>query len=255
MIQSAERNRVRRRLAEERERRQKQDGESGDVPMPHWGPNYTYHLSKHDRSYAKNILTALTDDPLTSVEVAKLSGVSRHKCAVMLPILAQLRLCRVEFSKGFPYYLKEESTMKYLAGVDPFPLVVPQDVVNQEAQAIEQAAHVLDEAQERIQEKITDRTLSVKEAIGDRPESKFRSDGTIKIDKGIPIPERQDRRGRGYKYPFQYMEVGDSFLFPDNKPSNKTTVYSIAFAWNKKYAPRQMAVRKTEEGYRCWRIK
>lgn len=32
----------------------------------------------------------------------------------------------------------------------------------------------------------------------------------IQIDKGIPIPDKIAKRNR--KYPFDYMEVGDSFL-------------------------------------------
>ena len=37
---------------------------------------------------------------------------------------------------------------------------------------------------------------------------------TIKVDKGIPIPERRRGPGAPEKYPWREMAVGDSFFVP-----------------------------------------
>lgn len=64
----------------------------------------------------------------------------------------------------------------------------------------------------------------------------------IPIDKGIPLPG---------KYPFDKMEVGDSFLVPAGVP--RTTVGVAASRYGK---PRGMkfSFRVTPEGLRCWRV-
>lgn len=67
----------------------------------------------------------------------------------------------------------------------------------------------------------------------------------IQIDKNIPVPFHAT------KYPWMEMEVSDSFLLPAGK---EKTAGSFATQANKRYAPRKFVVRKTEEGYRCWRI-
>lgn len=70
----------------------------------------------------------------------------------------------------------------------------------------------------------------------------------IVIQKGIAPPAYGGFRGR--KYPFNDMEPGDSFLingFPVER------VKMAAYAYAKKHS-HKFAVRKTDEGYRCWRI-
>lgn len=67
----------------------------------------------------------------------------------------------------------------------------------------------------------------------------------VRIDKNIPIP-----RSRG-KYPFREMEVGDSFLCP--KGSEKT-IYSAAGQATTRIKGRRFIVRKTEDGFRVWRV-
>lgn len=49
----------------------------------------------------------------------------------------------------------------------------------------------------------------------------------IPIEKGVPIPPRCKVGGRA-KYPWQAMEIGDSFVFPDNvrHPHNIASITS-----------------------------
>lgn len=73
----------------------------------------------------------------------------------------------------------------------------------------------------------------------------------VKIDKNVPLPPKAIE-----KYPFEDMEVGDSFLFPDHV--KKTSAYAMGHKMNNIYKERTMenrfTVRRTPEGYRCWRI-
>ncbi len=71
------------------------------------------------------------------------------------------------------------------------------------------------------------------------------TNGEIKIDKGIPIPNRTG--GRNRKYPVGEMGIGDSFLC-----ESKTRI-NVA-GWHKSMAPKRFVTRKTEEGWRIWRI-
>lgn len=78
----------------------------------------------------------------------------------------------------------------------------------------------------------------------------------IKIDKGIPVPQKT--KGRPTKYPIRTMGVGDSFFVPAGKNINsvRTTVHSTARAIIGKGC---IAIRAVEEGgvkgIRVWRIK
>jgi hypothetical protein len=64
----------------------------------------------------------------------------------------------------------------------------------------------------------------------------------IPIDKGIPLPE---------KFPFERMDVGDSFLVPQD--ISRSTVNVAATRYGEKWRMK-FTVRKTPEGLRCWRI-
>lgn len=64
----------------------------------------------------------------------------------------------------------------------------------------------------------------------------------IVIEKGIPIPN---------KFPFKDMEVGDSFLIPENIP--RTTVQVAAARYGKPLG-KLFTIRKTPDGARCWRV-
>jgi hypothetical protein len=73
----------------------------------------------------------------------------------------------------------------------------------------------------------------------------------IEIQKNIAIPENVGR-GRPSIYPFDKLEIGDSFLFPVEKAGQKAHA-AVQFA-NKSKAPKIFKTFKTEEGYRCWRV-
>ena len=69
----------------------------------------------------------------------------------------------------------------------------------------------------------------------------------IKIEKGIPLPPL----GRPPIYPWQEMEVGDSFLVS----SSHNRIHNIAYATNKHLSPKRFAVRRQPDGsYRVWRV-
>jgi len=70
----------------------------------------------------------------------------------------------------------------------------------------------------------------------------------IKIEKGIPVP-----RASAAKYPWHDLDVGDSFLFP--KSVSGDTSANNAAAASKRLAPKRFSVRKTTDGYRCWRVR
>ena len=75
---------------------------------------------------------------------------------------------------------------------------------------------------------------------------------TIEIEKGVPLPKRSRGPGRprSGKYPFQQMEVGDSFLI-SNVASN--SVACISGRWAKRTGFK-FSQRKVEGGYRVWRV-
>ena len=64
----------------------------------------------------------------------------------------------------------------------------------------------------------------------------------IKIESGIPFPAH---------IPFADMKVGDSFLVPEGISKSTVAVYANRYA---KKTGTKFTVRKTPEGYRCWRI-
>jgi hypothetical protein len=75
-------------------------------------------------------------------------------------------------------------------------------------------------------------------------------DEPIKADSRHPMPDGIGV-GRPAKYPWATMKVGDSFLFPTNLKSQ--SCYNIAKYGGLRNGVK-FSVRKTDEGYRCWRI-
>lgn len=71
---------------------------------------------------------------------------------------------------------------------------------------------------------------------------------TIKIDTDVPISGRVVAS----KYPFTDLQVGHSFLVPDDGTGSVATVRSRATKLNKT-GDRHFTVRKTPEGHRVWR--
>lgn len=64
----------------------------------------------------------------------------------------------------------------------------------------------------------------------------------IRIDRGIPIPMRQNAR-----YPFREMRVGDSILLTGNS-AGLTGQWARSTGW-------KFTTRKVEGGVRVWRTK
>ena len=67
----------------------------------------------------------------------------------------------------------------------------------------------------------------------------------MQVDKEIPIPK--PATGNKAKYPWETMEIGDSFL------SVTRTMRSIASSAGKRYG-KKFVVRKCPEGFRIWRV-
>jgi hypothetical protein len=80
----------------------------------------------------------------------------------------------------------------------------------------------------------------------------------IRIDKGIPVPRIKQLRNTP-KYPFDKMEVGDSFMIlcEEDKVKNQSRLISIAknsYLVNAKLKGIQsFTTRILEDGVRCWR--
>lgn len=74
---------------------------------------------------------------------------------------------------------------------------------------------------------------------------------TLKIEKGIPVPTHNARFAK--QYPFDQMEIGDSFLVP--MPANKSpsSIYS-ALSQAKKRLKINLTSSRVEGGLRVWRI-
>ena len=68
----------------------------------------------------------------------------------------------------------------------------------------------------------------------------------IKIEKNIPIPTFK----KTLKYPFEEMQVGDSFFVKDVKRNN----LSITARKYGSKTGRKFLVREVEGGVRCWRV-
>ena len=69
----------------------------------------------------------------------------------------------------------------------------------------------------------------------------------MKIEKNIPAPAVRKRR----PFPFEQMEVGDSFAVQDDTVS---AAKMSASRMNKNGSGKQFTIQKTESGYRCWRV-
>jgi hypothetical protein len=65
--------------------------------------------------------------------------------------------------------------------------------------------------------------------------------GSIKIDKDVPLIG---------KYPFENMQVGDSFLLPETIKRTSVAVAAMRYGRNNN---KKFTVRKTKDGFRCWR--
>ena len=67
----------------------------------------------------------------------------------------------------------------------------------------------------------------------------------IQIEHGIEIPHRS----RNQKYPYKYMNVGDSFFV-----ANRADLHSTAAYATKTLSPKVFRAIKVKGGMRVWRI-
>ena len=78
----------------------------------------------------------------------------------------------------------------------------------------------------------------------------------IKIEKGIPIPNKKSGHGPNMgaprKYPIHLLSVGESFLAKLKKSSQLSASIS---QFRKKYPNKKFTCRKVEGGVRVWRVK
>lgn len=72
------------------------------------------------------------------------------------------------------------------------------------------------------------------------------------IEKNVPVP-RQSRN-----FPFDQMEVGDSFLvtceLPEDKKRTEVQIRNAFSSWKKKNEDKLVScvLRSTDDGIRCW---
>jgi hypothetical protein len=71
---------------------------------------------------------------------------------------------------------------------------------------------------------------------------------TPKIDKDVPIPEWGKVK---LTYPFNEMDVGDSFVVPKEKGSS---MRNCAFHYSRRWG-KEFVTRKVKNGLRVWRTK
>lgn len=77
---------------------------------------------------------------------------------------------------------------------------------------------------------------------------------TVEITGAVPIPPKKPGRKGQTKYPFNTMEVNDSFFVPDANPSS---LQSMARRATRERGWRWTARGVTErgkKGARCWRV-
>jgi len=82
----------------------------------------------------------------------------------------------------------------------------------------------------------------------------------FELEKGIPVPPITSARLGLLKYPFDKLEVGDSFSIKLNeKQSYKKTAMKICAAagyYGKKFKPKKLyTIRLCSDCVRCWRIR
>ncbi|CAB4164184.1 hypothetical protein UFOVP826_7 [uncultured Caudovirales phage] len=70
----------------------------------------------------------------------------------------------------------------------------------------------------------------------------------IKIEKGVPVEKTSVRKT--IKYPWKQMEIGDSFVFPDDV--GPIAISSNVAASNRRYKPKKFEYSQTTR--RCWRV-
>ena len=73
------------------------------------------------------------------------------------------------------------------------------------------------------------------------------------IESGVPMPE-DERRNERYKYPWRFMEVGDSFFVPAAPDLNlKLHRLRALITYQHRKHPEHFEVRVVDGGVRVWR--
>lgn len=72
------------------------------------------------------------------------------------------------------------------------------------------------------------------------------------LDTNVPMPKLGKPRRANVKWPFDTMEVGDSFFVKSDFFGNTTA--KVAANRKNKEGGKRFTTRKVEGGWRCWRI-
>lgn len=75
----------------------------------------------------------------------------------------------------------------------------------------------------------------------------------FQIDKNIPIIDRNRKMGRPAVYPFDDMEVNDSFYVPNVTCKMRHSIQS-QMAYRERVHKRKFISRKIDNGLRVWRV-
>jgi hypothetical protein len=71
----------------------------------------------------------------------------------------------------------------------------------------------------------------------------------LRIDKGVPLPSRHNK-AVAWAQILDKLELGDSFLLPNE---GRYSINKFATAWSRANG-RALAIRKTDDGVRVWRV-
>jgi hypothetical protein len=72
----------------------------------------------------------------------------------------------------------------------------------------------------------------------------------MKIDKHVPVPVTRVK----IDWPFAKLKVGESFLI-DGIKVPLATLHAAKQIYRRHHGEQEFTVRRTEKGYRCWRVK
>lgn len=78
------------------------------------------------------------------------------------------------------------------------------------------------------------------------------SDYQYSVDKGVPLPNPRVRGGKLIKYPWDELQVGDSFFVPTGSVKNIQVMRSNCHQRSQRSKHRYI-VREVTGGYRIWR--
>lgn len=73
-----------------------------------------------------------------------------------------------------------------------------------------------------------------------------------KVEKGIPLPPKRCRHAGVSKYPWEKMEVGDSFCVVG---TTRNKIGAVITYREKKHPGEEYSFRSLDNGVRVWRVK